>query len=76
MQARRTNRDSVDYGVTTKKDEVGATLFGKWMTAALASGELKCLPEKKVVGKGLEHVQTALDTFGKGVSASKIVVEF
>ena len=32
-------------------------------------------PEPEIVGKGLEFVQTALDTLRKGVSAKKLVVE-
>lgn len=36
---------------------------------------MKCKPDPEVVGKGLEHVQTAIDLQAKGVSAKKLVVE-
>ena len=47
----------------------------KWMPAALANGSLKCKPDPKVVGQGLEKIQEACDLIGKGVSATKLVVE-
>jgi hypothetical protein len=42
----------------------------------LAAGTLKCKPDAKVVGKGLEAVQTACDIGVKGEnSATKLVVQ-
>ena len=50
-------------------------LWADYVTKALEGGQLKCLPEPLVVGKGLESVQKGLDENKKGVSAKKVVVE-
>lgn len=55
--------------------EAAKEIFGTWLPAALASGAMKCLPEPKVVGQGLEKIQEAIDIAGEGVSAAKIVVK-
>jgi len=36
---------------------------------------MQCKPEPVVVGQGLESLQEAVDRWGEGVSAQKIVVE-
>lgn len=57
---------------------VGDFSFPVWenfVTDALASGKLKCLPQPKVVGKGLESLQAAFDVRDGPVSGHKIVVE-
>jgi NADPH:quinone reductase-like Zn-dependent oxidoreductase len=54
--------------------EIESEIFVKYLHNALALGEFVCAPEPQVIGKGLEHVQEALDILGKGVSAKKIVV--
>lgn len=51
------------------------TAVHSWMTEALRDGSLKPKPDPVVVGHGLEHVQTGMDTLKKGVSAAKVVVE-
>ena len=50
-------------------------LWAEYITPALESGQLKCLPEPLVVGRGLEHVEEAVDKNRKGVSARKVVIE-
>lgn len=50
-------------------------IWAEYVTKALESGELKCLPEPLIVGKGLENVQKGLDENKKGVSAKKVVIE-
>lgn len=45
-----------------------------WMERALADGTLQPRPLAKVVGKGLEAVQTGMDMLKEGVSAVKLVV--
>lgn len=50
-------------------------IWGNWVSAALASGTLKCLPEKLVIGKGLEGIQVAINRYEEGISARKVVVE-
>jgi hypothetical protein len=42
--------------------------------AALAEGRFRAAPEPKVIGHGLESIQTALDAQRAGVSAQKLVV--
>lgn len=53
----------------------GSEIWEHWLSAALASGAMKCKPDPYVVGRGLETMQDALDLMAKGVSAKKLVVE-
>jgi NADPH:quinone reductase-like Zn-dependent oxidoreductase len=46
-----------------------------FLTKALESGKLKCLPEPMVVGKGLESLQQAFAVRKGDISAQKVVVE-
>lgn len=55
-------------------NELTNPAWKEFLTPALENGTLKCLPEPRVVGEGLEWVQEALDTLDKGVSATKVVV--
>ena len=50
-------------------------LWENFVTKALESGQLKCLPEPVVVGKGLESIQMGMERVKAGVSAQKVVVE-
>lgn len=50
-------------------------VWREYLTPALESGKLLCLPEPWVVGQGLESIQTALDENKKGVSGKKVIVE-
>ena len=50
------------------------TLWKDFITPALASGKLKCLPEPLVIGQGLESLQKGVNRSREGVSARKIVV--
>jgi hypothetical protein len=43
------------------------------LPVALAQGEFIPAPEPLIVGKGLEHIQEALDLSKKGVSAKVVV---
>lgn len=54
--------------------EIEPEIFGKFLPSALARAKYMCAPNAEVVGAGLEHIQEAFDTLGKGVSAKKIVV--
>jgi hypothetical protein len=40
----------------------------------MEKNRIKYMPQSEIVGKGLEHVQRAVDTLAKGVSAKKLVV--
>jgi NADPH:quinone reductase-like Zn-dependent oxidoreductase len=62
------------WGSTLMHNEVGPMLWGGFLPAALADGRYIPTPSPEVVGSGLEHVQTALDTLRGGVSARKVVV--
>ncbi|KAI1613069.1 chaperonin 10-like protein [Exophiala viscosa] len=50
-------------------------LWKDYVAKALESGQLKCLPEPAVIGKGLECCQTGLDENKRGVSARKVIIE-
>ena len=64
-----------DLGYSMASNEVGPAVFGKWFYPALANGALKCKPDAKVVGHGLESIQQGIETMAKGASAAKYVVE-
>jgi NADPH:quinone reductase-like Zn-dependent oxidoreductase len=65
----------VKIGMIFAVNDVVAPVFRDFVTPALESGLLKCLPAPKVVGKGLEFVNEALKMSKAGVSATKLVVE-
>jgi hypothetical protein len=54
--------------------EIGKAVYGNFIPEALESGQFKPAPPDKVVAKGLEGIQEAVDTLKKGVSATKLVV--
>lgn len=56
-------------------NEAEIPLFADYITPALQTGRLKCLPKSIVVGKGLNYIQDALKKLEGGVSAGKVVVE-
>lgn len=71
--------DSVEcgqiFGMTLKDNEVGPAVWVDFLGPALADGRYHIAPEPWVIGKGLELVQSGIDTLRKGVSAKKIVIE-
>ncbi|KAK1142987.1 hypothetical protein N8T08_007228 [Aspergillus melleus] len=66
---------NVKAGMIFAVNDVTAPVWRDFVTPALQSGKLQCLPRPKVVGKGLESVQEGLHQSKAGVSASKLVVE-
>ncbi|TVY53239.1 Dehydrogenase azaJ, partial [Lachnellula suecica] len=62
------------FGTDLMANEVGSTVWNDFLPKALANGEFVPAPEPHVVGKGLEHLQEAMDLSKKGVSAKKVVV--
>jgi NADPH:quinone reductase-like Zn-dependent oxidoreductase len=75
--------EGIPSGVTAKffiatsiKDNgIAELIYGGFLPEALAQGKYIPVPEPKVVGKGIEHIQDALDAIPKGdVSAQKLVV--
>lgn len=66
---------NVQTGMIFAVNDVATPVFQDFVTPALQSGLLKCLPPPTIVGKGLEHVNDALKKVKAGVSATKLVVE-
>jgi NADPH:quinone reductase-like Zn-dependent oxidoreductase len=67
--------ENVKAGMIFAVDDVATAVWKDYVTPALQSGRLKCLPLPLVVGKGLENIQEALKKLEAGVSATKLVVE-
>lgn len=62
------------FGTTLKDNAVGKAIYVDYLPQALASAAFIPAPSPQVVGKGLEHVQQAVNQIMKGVSATKLVV--
>ena len=62
------------FGTDLMANEVGTAIYNDFLPIALAKGEFITAPEPQVVGKGLDHIQKAMDINKKGVSAKKVVV--
>jgi len=77
-----TRRRSRRSGLTVKffdassvvDNEVGPAIYRDFLGPALAEGRFRPAPPPKVVGHGLEAIQTAFDVQRRGVSAQKVVV--
>ena len=67
-------RSKTIYGTTLKNNEVSDAIYRDFLPAALAAGTYTANPQPHIIGSGLQHLQHALDTQRRGVSASKIVV--
>ncbi|EHK97627.1 GroES-like protein [Glarea lozoyensis ATCC 20868] len=67
--------ENVKAGMIFAVNDIATPVWKDYVTSALESGKLKCLPKPNVVGKGLEHVNKALEMSKAGVSATKLVVE-
>ncbi|KAH7267593.1 chaperonin 10-like protein [Fusarium redolens] len=74
-------RFTVPDGVETKfvvplatDKDLASWIFNDYISEALVSGSFVPAPEARVVGHGLESLQSALDTLNAGISAKKIVV--
>lgn len=66
---------NVKTGMIFAVNDVAMRTYRDFVTPALQSGKLKCLPPPTIVGKGLEHVDGALKMSKAGVSGTKLVVE-
>ncbi len=62
------------WGTDLMANEVGKAIYEDFLPQALAEAKYIAAPEPQVVGKGLEHIQEAMDLNKKGVSAKKVVV--
>lgn len=70
--------DNVKIGMVWSggTNEITDPMWRAYVGAALKLSKLKCLPPPTVVGKGLEHIQTALNLSKEGlVSGKKLVIE-
>ena len=65
----------VQAGMIFAANDVATPVWREYVTPALESGQLKCLPPPNVVGKGLEYINEALKMSKAGVSGTKLVVE-
>jgi NADPH:quinone reductase-like Zn-dependent oxidoreductase len=76
-------RESRRHGITAKffdassviDNEIGPAIYRDFLGPALASGRFRPAPPPRVVGHGLDAIQTAFDLQRAGVSAAKIVVD-
>lgn len=62
------------WGTSLKNNEVSHAIYRDFLPSALADGRYRAAPEARVIGHGLQHLQSALDIQRRGVSAQKIVV--
>ena len=53
---------------------IGKAVYSDFLPKAFRNGTFVAAPEPEIVGKGLEHVQTAFDRQERGMSAGKAVV--
>jgi NADPH:quinone reductase-like Zn-dependent oxidoreductase len=78
----RTRAKSRRHGVTVKfydassvvDNAIGPAIYRDFLGPALAEGRFRPAPPPRIVGHGLEAIQTAFDLQRAGVSAAKIVV--
>lgn len=66
---------NVNASMIYSANDASIPVFRDYLTPALDSGKLKCLPPPIVAGKGLEGIQDALKKLKAGVSAGKVVIE-
>ena len=50
-------------------------IYSDFLPKALAAGKYRTAPPARIVGRGLEAIQSALDIQRSGTSGSKIVVD-
>jgi Zn-dependent alcohol dehydrogenase len=62
------------WGSDLMANEVGSAIYEDFLPEALSKSKYIAAPEPQVVGKGLQHIQEAMQMNKKGVSAKKVVV--
>ncbi|KAJ4358138.1 uncharacterized protein N0V89_002717 [Didymosphaeria variabile] len=67
--------DNVQVGMIFAVNEIASPVWEDFVTPALRSGKLQCIPPSTIVGKGLDYVNEGLKRSKAGVSATKLVVE-
>ena len=66
---------NVKAGMIFAVNDIATPVWRDYVTAALESGELQCLPPPTILGKGLKFIDEGLEKSKAGVSATKLVVE-
>lgn len=66
---------NVTAGMIFAVNDIATPVWKDFVTPALQSGKLKCLPPPTVLGKGLQYIQEGLEKSKAGVSGTKLVVE-
>ena len=66
---------NVKVGAVFGINPVTHPLWKDYVTKAMESGQLKCLPEPLIIGQGLASIQKGLDENKKGVSGQKVVIQ-
>ncbi|KAK2770636.1 zinc-binding oxidoreductase [Colletotrichum kahawae] len=64
------------FQITENPEEIGVPVWRDFVPGALENGQLKPRPDPEVVGKGLESIQAGLERLKKGVSATKLVIQY
>ncbi|RDW92683.1 zinc-binding alcohol dehydrogenase family protein [Aspergillus mulundensis] len=65
----------VRVGLLFAVNDIATPIWNDFVTPALESGRIQCLPPPTVVGKGLEAINEGLRKCKAGVSGTKLVVE-
>lgn len=66
--------EKVKAGMIFAVNDIADSVWKDFVTPALQSGKLKCLPPPLVVGNGLGAIQRGLEMSKTGVSGAKLVV--
>jgi NADPH:quinone reductase-like Zn-dependent oxidoreductase len=66
---------NITAGMIFAVNDIATPVWKDYVTPALQTGKLLCLPPPNVVGKGLEYIQKALRMSKAGVSGTKLVIE-
>jgi NADPH:quinone reductase-like Zn-dependent oxidoreductase len=62
------------FGGSLADNEVGAAIYVDFLPQALADGRFVAAPPARVVGAGLEAIETGFEVQRKGMSAQKVVI--
>lgn len=65
----------VEAGMIFGVNDIATPVWNDYVTTALETGQLQCLPPPTIVGNGLESIQEALRMSKEGISATKLVVK-
>jgi NADPH:quinone reductase-like Zn-dependent oxidoreductase len=63
------------FGTSLRDNEVGPMIYRDFLPSALASGKYVAAPEPRIVGRGLEAFQPAIEAQRDGISGYKLVVD-